>query len=453
MKIETVNPATGEKIKKYDVDSRSEIVRKVDRSRKAFLKWKGMEVGERASMLEDLSRSIKRNIDDDAALITTEMGKPIKESYAELEKCMLLCEYYADNAEKFLRDEVIKTGARKSYVTFEPLGVVACIMPWNFPFWQVLRFAIPAMTAGNTVVLKHSSVCPGSALSVCGSFRRAGFPEDVFQAVIGPAGVGEALVKSNVNAVSVTGSIETGKIVAKLAVDEMKKFVLELGGDDPLIILKDADHEAACRGAVKGRIVNSGQSCIAAKRFIVVRGREKEFTDHLVRLVSELVVGDPMDKKTDVGPLVRESAREKLERQVGRSVGMGARVLLGGRRMGGSGYFYMPTVLSKVTGKMPVGSEETFGPVAPIIAVKDEEEAVRVANDSELGLGASVWTRDTKRGEEIARRLEVGVVCINGTVHSDPRMPFGGIKKSGIGRELSHHGLKEFVNVKSIKVI
>ena len=453
MRIETINPATEEILKRYEVDSKTRIKNKVDLSRKAFVDWRETSVVERSDLLRSLARSMRKNLDSDAELITTEMGKPIKESYAELEKCMLLCDYYAKNAEKFLEEEIIKTEARKSYVTFEPLGVVACIMPWNFPFWQVLRFAVPAITAGNTVVLKHSSVCPGSALSVRDAFRRAGYPKNVFQVVTGPAEVGEALIKSDVNAVSVTGSLETGKIVAKLAVEGMKKFVLELGGDDPFIVLKDADIDAACRGAIKGRIVNSGQSCIAAKRFIVVKERAEEFTDHIVESTSELVVGDPMSKRTDVGPLVRESARKKLESQVTGSVRMGAKVVLGGGRREGRGYFYLPTVMSNVSSRMPVASQETFGPVAPIIVVKDEEEAVKVANDSELGLGASVWTRNLKEGEDVAKRLEAGIVCVNGTVHSDPRMPFGGIKKSGVGRELSHYGLKEFVNVKSVKII
>lgn len=452
MRITTINPATEERIRSYDVDSRAQIDKKVSLSKRAFSDWKETDVSERASLLTGLAKDIKKKMDENAETITTEMGKPIKESYAELEKCILLCDYYAENAEGFLKEEIIKTDAGKSYVRFDPLGVVACIMPWNFPFWQVLRFAVPAMTAGNTVVLKHSSVCPGSALSLKSSFDDAGFPKNAFQVVVGPAKVGEALIKSEVNAVSVTGSIETGKMVAKTAVDGMKKFVLELGGDDPLIVLKDADIDAACRGAVKGRIVNSGQSCIAAKRFIVVRERAEEFTERLVRTTSSLVTGDPMSKKTDVGPLVRESAREKLERQVDASVKMGAKILLGGERGDGKGYFYMPTVLSRVSGRMPVASQETFGPVAPIIVARDEEDAVRIANDSELGLGASVWTRDLKRGEEIAKRLEAGVVCVNDTVKSDPRMPFGGIKKSGVGRELSHYGLKEFVNVKSVKI-
>ncbi|MBI4894253.1 MAG: NAD-dependent succinate-semialdehyde dehydrogenase [Candidatus Aenigmarchaeota archaeon] len=453
MNIQTINPATEEVIGNYEAAKESEIKYAVEKSRTAFAGWRANGISERTALLTRLSKILSKNREKYAGLITKEMGKPIKESLSEVEKCSLLCDYYAENAEKFLEDETVETEARRSYVAFEPLGVVACIMPWNFPFWQVMRFAVPAMTAGNTIVLKHSSICPGSALEICDAMEESGFPKDVFQTVIGSAPVGEALIKSDVNAVSVTGSLGTGKIVAKLAVDGMKKFVLELGGDDPLIILEDADIEEACRGAVRGRIVNSGQSCIAAKRFIVVEGVAQEFTDMLVEETAGLKIGDPTSMKTDVGPLVREAARRKLGEQIDDSVKAGAEILLGGRNTIGKGYFYQPTVMGKVTGKMRVASEETFGPVAPIMVARDEEDAIRIANDSELGLGASVWTRDLERGERVARRLEAGVVCVNGTVHSDPRMPFGGVKKSGVGRELSHYGLKEFVNVKSVKIM
>lgn len=452
MKIWSVNPATEEKIQAYETTSAAGIREAVADSKTAFRGWRETRVSERETLLRGLAKALEKGKRTYSELITTEMGKPIREAAAEVEKCGALCEYYAKNAREFLKDEAVKTEARKSYVTFQPLGVVACIMPWNFPFWQVLRFAVPAMTAGNTVVLKHSSVCPGSALALAEAMEEAGFPRGTFQSVVGSAPVGEALIKSGVDAVSVTGSIETGKRVASLAVQEMKKFVLELGGDDPFVVLEDADLKRAVAGAVKGRIVNSGQSCIAAKRFIVVKEVAEEFTEMMVEAVSDLATGDPSVPETDVGPLVREAAREKLEKQVAGSVKMGARVLIGGRRPERKGYFYMPTVLSEVTKRMPVASQETFGPVAPIIVAGDEADALGIANDSELGLGASVWTKDLRRGEAAARRLEAGVVCVNQTVHSDPRMPFGGVKKSGVGRELSHYGLREFVNVKSVKI-
>jgi acyl-CoA reductase-like NAD-dependent aldehyde dehydrogenase len=452
MKIWSVNPATEEKIQAYETTSMAGIREKVENSRKAFYEWKTTDVAEREELLRSLAKNLLRGKKEYSNLITTEMGKPIRESVAEIEKCGVLCEYYAENFREFLKNEIVKTEAKKSYVTFQPLGVVACIMPWNFPFWQVLRFAVPAITAGNTVILKHSSVCPGSALTLSKVMEESGFPKGVFQVVIGPASVGEALIKSEIDAVSVTGSVETGKRVASLAAERMKKFVLELGGNDPFIVLEDADLRSAVEGAVKGRIVNSGQSCIAAKRFIVVSEVSEEFTDMLVEAVSDLATGDPSLPETNVGPLVREAARERLEKQVLSSVRMGARILIGGRRPERKGYFYMPTVLSKITQDMPVASQETFGPVAPIIVVKDEEAAINIANKSELGLGASVWTKDLKRGERVVDRIEAGITYVNGAVHSDPRMPFGGVKKSGIGRELSHYGLKEFVNIKSIKI-
>lgn len=452
MKIKTINPSTEETIKIYDVTSASGIKRTVANARKSFQKWKTRSIEERADILKSLSRLLKKRKKEYAETITTEMGKPIRESFAEIEKCSWLCDYYYKNAEKFLQDEIVKTNAKKSYVTFEPLGVVACIMPWNFPFWQVLRFAVPAITAGNTVVLKHSSICPGSALALVDLIDYAGFPKGIFQAVIGPAPIGELLIKSEINAVSVTGSIATGKRIAELASKDLKKFVLELGGSDPMIVLSDANMLKTCQGAVKGRSINAGQSCIAAKRFIVVKSRSKEFTEKFVELTENLVVGDPMSKKTHIGPLVRESARENLERQVNTSVKMGAKILTGGKRPEGKGYFYLPTVLTNVNKKMPVVNEETFGPVSPIIVAKNENHAIEIANDTYFGLGASIWTRNLKRGEKLAKRIEAGLVYVNSAVRSDPRMPFGGVKKSGIGRELSHYGIKEFVNIKSIKI-
>jgi acyl-CoA reductase-like NAD-dependent aldehyde dehydrogenase len=452
MKFQTINPATEEILGTYEAASKADVNSAVAKSRVAFHQWKQTSVAERAKLLRKLQKVLLKNKKRYAEIITLEMGKPIRESISEIEKCAWLCEYYSQNAEKFLQDEIVKTEAKKSYVTFEPLGVIGCIMPWNFPFWQVLRFAVPALTAGNTVVLKHSSICPESALQIVEAFERAGFPKNVFQTVLGPAEVGEALIQSNINAISVTGSVETGRRVAELAARDLKKFVLELGGSDPFIVLEDADLDFTCEAAVKGRTINSGQSCIAAKRFIVVKEVAEEFSKKLVELTNSLVIGDPLDPQTQIGPVVREEQLNKLHAQVMDSVKEGAKILTGGRRLQRKGYFYLPTVLSNVTRHMRVFREETFGPVSPIIVVKNEEEAIRVANDSEFGLGASIWTKDLKRGEKIAKKIEAGLVYVNSSVHSDPRMPFGGVKHSGIGRELSHYGLREFVNIKSIKI-
>jgi acyl-CoA reductase-like NAD-dependent aldehyde dehydrogenase len=395
---------------------------------------------------------MRKNREEYARTITEEMGKPIRQSLAEVEKCAWVCDYYADHAEVFLRDELIPTEFRKSFVSFEPLGVVASIMPWNFPFWQVMRFAVPALTAGNVGVLKHSSICLGSAQELEKAFEDAGFPEHVFQAVIGDYRAGEALVQANIDAVSVTGSVNTGRRVAELASQDLKKFVLELGGSDPFIVLDDADLNQTAYMATQSRLLNTGQSCIAAKRFIVVRDVADKFTKLFVENTQAEVVGDPLDAKTTVGPLVRNSQREALSKQVDDAKRKGARILTGGKNVNRAGYFYEPTIISEVNHDMEVVKEEVFGPAAPIIVVENEEQAIMEANNSEFGLGASIWTNDIDRGIRLARQVESGIVSVNEMVKSDPRLPFGGIKKSGIGRELSEFGIKEFVNIKSVVV-
>jgi acyl-CoA reductase-like NAD-dependent aldehyde dehydrogenase len=352
----------------------------------------------------------------------------------------------------FLRDELIPTEFRKSFVSFEPLGVVACIMPWNFPFWQVMRFAVPALTAGNVGVLKHSSICLGSAMKLEQAFKDAGFPENVFQVVIGDYRAGEALVQSSIDAVSVTGSVNTGRRVAELASQDLKKFVLELGGSDPFIVLEDADLNQTAYMATQSRLLNTGQSCIAAKRFIVVKEVAEKFTKLFVENTQAEVMGDPLDSKTTVGPLVRDSQRQALAKQVEDARSKGGRILAGGQPVKRDGFFYEPTIISNVNHEMEVVKEEVFGPAAPIIIVNNEEEAVREANNSEFGLGASIWTNNIDRGIKLARQIESGIVSVNEMVRSDPRLPFGGIKKSGIGRELSEFGIKEFVNIKSVVV-
>jgi len=451
-KIETVNPSTGKVIATYDNASPEEVSRQVRAARDAFAKWKNLDLAERAESMRRLGRVMRKNREEYAKLVTEEMGKPIRQSLAEIEKCAWVCDYYAERAEAFLRDEIVPTEFRKSFVSFEPLGVVACIMPWNFPFWQVMRFAVPALTAGNVGVLKHSSICLGSALKLEQAFSDAGFPENVFQSVIGDSRAGEALVQANIDAVSVTGSVNTGRRVAELASKDLKKFVLELGGSDPFIVLEDADMNQTAYMATQSRLLNNGQSCIAAKRFIVVKEVADKFTKLFVENTRAEVVGDPLDSKTTVGPLVRESQRQALAKQVEDARGKGGAVLTGGRPVNRVGFFYEPTIITNVNHEMDVVREEVFGPAAPVIIVKSEEEAIREANNSEFGLGASIWTGNIDRGIKLARQIESGMVSVNEMVKSDPRLPFGGIKKSGIGRELSEFGIKEFVNIKSIVV-
>jgi acyl-CoA reductase-like NAD-dependent aldehyde dehydrogenase len=451
-KIETINPSTGKVIAAYEGESPEIVSRKVKAARDAFSGWKKRDLSERAEYVRKLGRVMRKNREDYARIVTEEMGKPVRQSLAEIEKCAWVCDYYADHAEVFLRDELIPTEFRKSFVSFEPLGVIASIMPWNFPFWQVMRFAVPALTAGNVGVLKHSSVCLGSALKLQEAFTDAGFPENVFQAVIGDYRAGEALVQADIDAVSVTGSINTGRRVAELASQGLKKFVLELGGSDPFVVLEDADLNQTAFTATQSRLLNTGQSCIAAKRFIVVKEVADRFTKLFVENTKAEVVGDPLDPKTTVGPLVRDSQRQALAKQVNDARDKGGKILTGGKPLDGSGFFYEPTIISDVNHEMDVVREEVFGPAAPVIVVDSAEEAIREANNSEFGLGASIWTNNLERGIELARQVESGIVSVNEMVRSDPRLPFGGIKKSGIGRELSEFGIKEFVNIKSIVV-
>lgn len=451
-KFQTINPATGKVIADYYNMSNDEVSGKIKNARIAFQNWKKLDISERTSYIRRLARVIRKNKDEYARLITEEMGKPVRQSIAEIEKCIWACDYYAEHAESFLSDELIPTEFRKSFVSFEPLGVIAAIMPWNFPFWQVMRFAIPALTAGNVGILKHSSISMGSAVKIEQAFRDAGFPQDVFQSIIGDYRVGEMLIQGGIDAVSITGSINTGKRVAELASKDLKKFVLELGGSDPFIVLEDADLNQTAHMATQARLLNTGQSCIAAKRFIVVKEVAEKFTKLFVENTEAEVIGDPMDSKTTVGPLVRESQRQALIKQVENAKSKGGLILTGGKTVNRDGYFYEPTIISNVNHEMEVVKQEVFGPAAPIIIVDNEDEAVRQANDSEFGLGASIWTNNIERGIRLARQIKSGIVSVNEMVKSDPRLPFGGIKHSGIGRELSEYGIKEFVNIKSVVV-
>ncbi|MFZ0893092.1 MAG: NAD-dependent succinate-semialdehyde dehydrogenase [Candidatus Nitrosopolaris sp.] len=452
-KIQTVNPTTGKVISSYDIMSIEKIEHIAKNAQNAFEKWKKKEILERCDYIRDLAKILTKNKDRYAKIVTEEMGKPITQAIAEIEKCGLVCEYYSENAEVFLRDEIVPTEYRKSFISFEPLGVVAGIMPWNFPFWQVMRYAIPTLIAGNVAVLKHSSVCTGSALKIQEAFRESGFPENVFKCIIGDYKAGEALVQSDkVDAVSVTGSVNTGKRVAELAARGLKKYVLELGGSDPFVVLEDADVHQTAHLAAQSRLLNTGQSCIAAKRFIVVKEVAEKFSKLFTQNVEAEVVGDPMNSKTTVGPLVRESQRQTLINQVEDAKSKGGKILTGGKIIAGEGYFYEPTVITNVNHQMVILTEEVFGPAAPIVVVDNEADAIWEANNSEFGLGASIWTSNFEKGVRLARDIRSGVVRVNEMVRSDPRLPFGGIKSSGIGRELSHYGTREFVNIKSVVV-
>lgn len=445
-----MNPATEEVTNEYDIESREKIDERISNARRAFAEWKETTIGERTTLLKRMGKKLLANKQKYAEIMAKEMGKPVKEGMPEIEKCAFICEYYANNAKRFLRDESVKTEYKKSYVTFEPLGVIASIMPWNFPFSQPFRFAVPALVGGNVLMLKHSSTVPQCSLAIEELFNKCKFPENVFQSVIGDASTGTMLVESDINAVSLTGSTDAGSRVAQIAAKGLKKVVLELGGSDPFIVLEDADMDKTVAGGVVARFHNCGQSCIAAKRFIVVKSRLSEFTEKFVEKAKNMVVGDPLDPNTDMGPMVNSAQRDRLEAQIKDTLAAGAKLLLGGRRPERKGYFFEPTVLANVTNSMRIAQEEAFGPAAPIIAVDSEDEAIKVANDTEYGLGASIWTEDLEKAEALAKKITAGLVFVNRSVRSDPRYPFGGAKKSGIGRELGRYGLLEMLNIKTV---
>lgn len=452
--LSSINPATGEKLETYEEMSPEEVKRALEGAERAFWKWKSTNFEGRAKPMRAAARILRENAPEYGTLMAQEMGKPYDQGRAEAEKCAWVCEYYAGHAATFLQQEAIETDASKSFVTFQPLGVVLAVMPWNFPFWQVFRFAAPALMAGNAAVLKHASNVPGCAEAIEGIFKEAGFPQALFRWLrVASDQVERIIDHPAVRGVTLTGSTPAGRQVAQQASKALKKTVLELGGSDPYVVLEDADVESAVTTCVDSRLINSGQSCIAAKRFIVVDGIREAFEQRFVEQMSQKRIGDPMDEGTDVGPLARHDLRDELHRQVEGSIKRGADCVLGGEIPKGPGAFYPPTVLTDVTEGIPAYQEELFGPVAGIIPVRDEKEAIRRANDSAFGLGAAIFTQDTARGEAIAAHdLEAGSCFVNALVKSDPRLPFGGVKESGYGRELAHYGIKEFVNIKSVYI-
>ena len=450
--IRSVNPVTEEVMDEFLVMSKAEVAAIAAKARAAFIRWRETPVGQRTALLTRLASVLREEKRSYATLITQEMGKPVKDAMAEVEKCAVLSEYYAANAERFLAPEMVATEAKKSYIAFEPLGVILAIEPWNFPFWQVFRVGVPGVAAGNVVLLKHATNVPMTALAIEDAFRKAGFPENVFTTLlIMPQAAMQLIDGDLVDAVSLTGSNRAGEEVGSRAGRKIKSLVLELGGSDPFIVLDDADVEKAGRTAAQARMVNSGQSCIAAKRFIVMESVAEEFTKHFTARLREMKIGDPMDEATDIGPVARKDILDGLKAQLRDARKKGGTVIELDRPAT-KGYFMPPCVVLKATPDMQVLKDEVFGPIAPIVVVKTEDEAVAVANRTEYGLGAAIWSRDTARAERLAKRIEAGFVAINDFVRSDPRLPFGGVKKSGVGRELSHYGLKELVNIKTVVV-
>lgn len=451
MPFESRNPATGALLHRYDEHDAGMIEEYIGQTESTFLAWRDTALPVRAGMLHAAAAELRSRSDEYARMITLEMGKPITQSLLEVEKCAWVCEWYADNTERIFRREHLESDASESYVRFDPLGVILAVMPWNFPFWQVFRFAAPALMAGNVALLKHASNVPGCAMMIEEVFRRAGLPEGGFRTLmIGSGAVAAVIDHPAVAAATLTGSEHAGSKVAARAGERLKKTVLELGGSDPFIVLDDADMETAARIGAQSRMINTGQSCIAAKRFILTEAAADTFIPLFLREIAGMKIGDPMDPTTQIGAMAREDLLMELDGQVRATIEQGAELLAGGYRVERPGTFYHPTVLGGVTKGMTAFDEETFGPVASITVVRDAEEAVDVANDSIFGLGASLWTQDRQRAEVLAARIEAGGVFVNGMVKSDPRLPFGGIKHSGYGRELSHYGIREFVNIKTV---
>ena len=449
-KIRTVNPANGQVLAEYDNMSNEEIKSIIHKSKNAFEEWK-KDIGKRSIFMHRLSAQLRKDREKLASIATQEMGKPIKESRLEIDKCAWAVEFYAYNGELYLSGEALNSDAIKTMISYQPLGIIGSIMPWNFPYWQALRFAAPSMMAGNTVVLKPSSATMQCGIEIEKMMEKLDSYDNIFRTLIGDSKVAETLIDSEIDGVTFTGSVEIGAKVAQRATSQLKKTVLELGGSDPFIVLEDADIEKATTGAVRGRFLNCGQSCIASKRFIISKKIANEFIEKFIQKTEDLKIGDPMSDTTDIGPLSNEKGVENIEEMVKDAVDKGAEILTGGQRIRNKGAYYKPTILSKINKNMRIANEETFGPVAPITIFENEIDAIKTANNSEFGLGASIWTRNLEKAEKFSKLVESGIVTVNNMVSSDPRVPFGGIKNSGFGRELSRYGMLEFVNIKSIR--
>ncbi len=449
-KIVTINPATEQVLAEYDSMNKEQVVEIIKKSRSGFAQWR-KDSHNRSFFLHQLSEKLQTDRERLAKIATQEMGKPIKESRAELDKCSWAMNFYAYNGEIFLQNESLNSDAIKTTILFQPLGIIGSIMPWNFPYWQALRVAAPALMTGNTIVLKPSSTTPQCGIEIENLMKEIDLPEGVFSTLVGNSSVGEILIDSDINGITFTGSVEIGAKVAQRATSQLKKCVLELGGSDPFIVLDDADIDKSALGAVKGRFLNCGQSCIASKRFIITKNVAKEFIEKFVEKTEDLKVGDPLKDETDIGPLSSMSSIEKIDMMVKDAISKGGEIFTGGDRIGDKGAFYKPTIIGKVTSNMRVAKEETFGPVAPITVVEDESEAIKIANNSEFGLGACIWTQNLDKAETLSEMVESGLVTVNNVVRSDPRIPFGGIKHSGFGRELSRYGMLEFVNIKTVR--
>ncbi len=452
--MESINPATGKKIKFYAEFSSQKIHHILNQAERSFQLWRRQSFKERGQKMKKAAQILRKNKEHYARLMAEEMGKPLVQGHSEVEKCAWGCDFYAQEAEHYLSAELIKTDAAKSFVTYEPLGIVLAVMPWNFPFWQVFRCAAPTLMAGNGILLKHASNVCGCALAIEEVFKDAKFPDGLFRSLLIPGKkIGSLIEHPLIQAVTLTGSTQAGKAIASKAGALIKKTVLELGGNDPYIILADADLEQTVQVCVASRLINGGQSCVAAKRFIAVESILKKFTEKFVEKMRAQRMGLPMELDTTLGPLARHDLRDQLHSQVQKSIKQGAKLLLGGEIPENSGAYYPPTVLTNVRRGMPAYAEELFGPVAVILKAKNEQEAVTIANDTAFGLGAAIFTRDVKRGEHIAaKELQAGCCFVNDFVKSDPRLPFGGIKQSGYGRELSSFGIREFVNIKTVYI-
>jgi len=450
-KMFSINPATEEVLAEFPILTKNQLNEKIDLGFSIFKKWKMIPFSKKKNLMKRVAGILLKDKEKLARTITLEMGKTIRESLMEVEKCATVCNFFAEQSENIIKKEIIKTEAKDSFVKFDPIGIIFAIMPWNFPFWQVFRAAAPALMVGNTMLLKHASNVPQSSQLIEKIFLKAGFPKGSFQNLLIDTSMSKNVIDHEyVRAVTLTGSEQAGSIVAATAGAAIKKTVLELGGSDPFIVLDDADIKKAAQMATSSRLIVTGQSCIAAKRFIINKKISNDFLKEFKRQFEEKKVGDPLSPQTDVGSLSSEQILKTIEKQVSDSVKIGAKIITGGKKLPGKGYFYPPTILMNITKKMPVYHEETFGPVAVVFIVKDDQEAIKIANDTKYGLGASVWTKSKKRSEFFIEELEAGSVFINSIVKSDPRLPFGGIKMSGFGRELSSYGLKEFVNIKTV---